>query len=66
MPPPLVPTPRQALRSRPPARRPRPLRQTAAGTVQLAIGLLTASLDSPELLAWAAGTLVAARPGGPR
>jgi hypothetical protein len=32
--------------------------QTAGGTVQLAIGLLTASLDSPELLAWAAGALV--------
>ena len=32
--------------------------QTAAGAVQLAIGLLTATLDSPELLAWAAGTLV--------
>ncbi|HEY2305977.1 MAG TPA: hypothetical protein VGI05_08870 [Streptosporangiaceae bacterium] len=32
--------------------------QTAAGAVQLAIGLLTASLDSPELLAWAAGALV--------
>jgi hypothetical protein len=36
--------------------------QTAAGAVQLAIGLLTASLDSPELLAWAAGTLVAEDP----
>jgi hypothetical protein len=36
--------------------------QTPAGTVQLAIGLLTASLDSPELLAWAAGTLVAEDP----
>ncbi len=32
--------------------------QTAGGAVQLAIGLLTASLDSPELLAWAAETLV--------
>jgi hypothetical protein len=32
--------------------------QTAGGGVQLAIGLLTASLDSPELLAWAAGALV--------
>ena len=32
--------------------------QTAGGTVQLAIGLLTAGLDSPELLAWAAGALV--------
>lgn len=36
--------------------------QTAAGTVQLAIGLLTATLDSPELLAWAAGILVAEDP----
>jgi hypothetical protein len=36
--------------------------QTAAGAVQLAIGLLTATLDSPELLAWAAGTLVAEDP----
>jgi hypothetical protein len=27
--------------------------QTAAGAMQLAIGLLTASLDSPELEAWA-------------
>jgi hypothetical protein len=36
--------------------------QTASGAVQLAIGLLTASLDSPELLAWAAGTLVAEDP----
>ena len=40
--------------------------QTAGGTVQLAIGLLTATLDSPELLAWAAGTLVRRGPGGPR
>jgi hypothetical protein len=32
--------------------------QTAAGAIQLAVGLLTASLDSPELLAWAVGTLV--------
>jgi hypothetical protein len=32
--------------------------QTAGGSVQLAIALLTASLDSPELLAWAAGALV--------
>ena len=32
--------------------------QSAGGTVQLAIGLLTASLDSPELLAWVAGALV--------
>ena len=36
--------------------------QTAVGAVQLAIGLLTASLDSPELLARAAGTLVAEDP----
>jgi hypothetical protein len=36
--------------------------QTAVGAVQLAIGLLTASLDSPELLAWAAGTLAAEDP----
>jgi hypothetical protein len=31
---------------------------TAAGAMQLAIGLLTASLDSPELEAWAAWTLI--------
>ena len=31
---------------------------TAAGAVQLAIGLLTASLDSPELEAWAAWALI--------
>ena len=36
--------------------------RTAAATVQLAIGLLTAGLDSPELLAWAAGTLAAEDP----
>ena len=36
--------------------------QTAGGSVQLAIGLLTASLDSPELLTWAVGTLVPADP----
>jgi len=45
------------------ARRPPPAAthtgQTAAGAVQSAIGLLTAALDSPELLAWAAGTLMA-------
>ena len=35
---------------------------TAAGSVQLAIGLLTASLDSPELLTWAVETLVPANP----
>ncbi len=48
------------------ARRPPPAAtnagQTAAGAVQLAIGLLTATLDSPELLEWAAGTLVAEGP----
>ena len=48
------------------ARRPPPAAsntgQTAVGAVQLAIGLLTATLDSPELLAWAAGTLVAEDP----
>jgi hypothetical protein len=48
------------------ARRPPPAAsyagQTAAGAVQLAIGLLTAALDSPELLAWAAGTLAAEDP----
>jgi hypothetical protein len=32
--------------------------QTAAGAMQLAIGLLTASLDSPELEAWAVWTLL--------
>jgi hypothetical protein len=31
---------------------------TAASAVQLAIGLLTASLDSPELEEWAAWTLI--------
>ena len=36
--------------------------QTAAGAVQLAIGLLTAALDSPELLAWAARALAAEDP----
>jgi hypothetical protein len=36
--------------------------QTAAGAVQSAIGLLTAALDSPELLAWAAGALEAEDP----
>ena len=55
-----MPASRQALRSRPPPATSGQLDagQTAAGAVQLAIGLLTASLDSPELLAWAAGTLV--------
>jgi hypothetical protein len=32
--------------------------QTAIGAMQLAIGLLTASLDSPELEAWAAWALI--------
>jgi hypothetical protein len=32
--------------------------RTAGGTVQLAIGVLTASLDSPELLAWAMQALI--------
>ncbi len=31
---------------------------TVAGAVQLAIGVLTASLDSPELQAWAAWALI--------
>ncbi|HEV3295140.1 MAG TPA: hypothetical protein VG123_39680 [Streptosporangiaceae bacterium] len=49
------------------ARRPPPAAatdtgQTAGGAVQLAIGLLTATLDSPELLAWAARALVAEDP----
>jgi hypothetical protein len=44
-----------------PARPPEPARDdgpTAAGSIQLAIGLLTASLDSPELEEWAAWFLV--------
>jgi hypothetical protein len=45
-----------------PARTPRENRLAAAGSTQLAIGLLTASLDSPELKAWAAGALI---PEGP-
>jgi hypothetical protein len=32
--------------------------QAMAGAMQLAIGLLTASLDSPELEAWAVQTLI--------
>jgi hypothetical protein len=32
--------------------------QTTAGAVQLAIGLLTASLDSPQLQAWAVEALI--------
>jgi hypothetical protein len=32
--------------------------QTAAGAIQLAIGVLTASLDSPEMLAWAVQALI--------
>jgi hypothetical protein len=50
------------------ARRPPPAATygdwTVAGAVQLAIGLLTATFDSPELLAWAAETLVAEDPAG--
>ena len=44
-----------------PARTAEPAREgdpTAASAVQLAIGLLTASLDSPELEEWAAWALV--------
>jgi hypothetical protein len=44
-----------------PARPPGPASEdgpTAASAMQLAIGLLTASLDSPELEAWAAWSLV--------
>jgi hypothetical protein len=44
-----------------PARPPEPASDdgpTAASAVQLAIGLLTASLDSPELEEWAAWALV--------
>ena len=44
-----------------PPRPPEPVRKdgpTAAGSVQLAIGLLTASLDSPELEEWAALALI--------
>ena len=44
-----------------PSRPPEPASQddpTAAGAIQLAIGLLTASLDSPELEAWAAWALI--------
>jgi len=44
-----------------PARLPQPATKdgpTAASAVQLAIGLLTASLDSPELEEWAAWALV--------
>jgi hypothetical protein len=36
---------------------------TAASAVQLAIALLTASLDSPELEEWAAWALVPEEPG---
>ncbi|MDX6390276.1 MAG: hypothetical protein QOJ73_1339 [Streptosporangiaceae bacterium] len=36
--------------------------QSAAGTMQLAIGLLTASLDSPELEAWAVWALIPEEP----
>jgi hypothetical protein len=44
-----------------PARPPEPAREdgpTAASAVQLAIALLTASLDSPELEEWAAWALI--------
>jgi hypothetical protein len=44
-----------------PARPPAPASEdgpTPAGAMQLAIGLLTASLDSPELEAWAALALI--------
>jgi hypothetical protein len=37
---------------------------TTAGAIQLAIGLLTASLDSPELRAWAIRALPAEDPAG--
>jgi hypothetical protein len=45
----------------PPARPPEPASEdgpTVVGAMQVAIGLLTASLDSPELEAWAAGALM--------
>jgi hypothetical protein len=51
----------RARKSPAPARPPEPASEgglTAAGAIQLAIGLLTASLDSPELEAWAAWALV--------
>jgi hypothetical protein len=44
-----------------PARPPGPAGKdslTAAGAVQVAVGLLTASLDSPELEAWASWALI--------
>ena len=41
-----------------PARAARQTRLTAADSTQLAIALLTASLDSPELEAWAAQDLI--------
>ena len=47
-----VPAPARALG---PARQDSP---TAVGAMQLAIGLLTASLDSPELEEWAAWALI--------
>jgi hypothetical protein len=50
-----------------PARLPEPAIKdgpTAASAVQLAIGLLTASLDSPELEEWAAWALVPEDPDG--
>ena len=49
-----------------PARHPEPVGDdgpTAASAVQLAIALLTASLDSPELEEWAAWALVPEEPG---
>ena len=38
--------------------------QTTAGAVQLAIGLLTSSLDSPQLQAWAVEALIPRDAGG--
>jgi hypothetical protein len=49
-----------------PARHPEPVGDdgpTAASAVQLAIALLTASLDSPELEEWAAWAMVPEEPG---
>src|ERR1700747_2006203 len=51
----------RARRIPPPARPPEPASKdgpTAASSMQLAIGLLTASLDSPELEEWAAWALI--------
>jgi len=44
--------------ARTPASMPTEDRPVAADPIQLAIGLLTASLDSPELEAWAAWALI--------